>query len=252
MTESKLISKHVSQQLKQAKTLASAHDHYRDSVAPAWTKLLGVTGAAALATLLQELAARTADGGDALERAEQTLNLERQDDEPMREARDDASAALNKTLISVKGIVTSSFGEGALVTYGLSGSIPDTPDARRTYARNASALLRKHPAIAHDALGRETRSQDIALLLDQAAQPLDAHRADETREALELTAAISQRDAAAADLAALSSFGRSLLDGSLRLAGQHQTADKLANRLNPRTPGGADEDLPTLEPIPQP
>jgi hypothetical protein len=233
MTEKKLISKQVARELKAAQALSSALTHYQ-SASPDLQAALGVDAADALAALLLALAPRVGDAGDALETREQALNEERQDDEPVRDARDEASAQLNKHLISIKSLVSSTFSEEALATYGLSGPIPATSDARRTYARNAAKLLRSGDVIATDPLGRETRASDIAALLEQAAAPLDTAHSDETREALELQDALIARDAASAHLAALSTFSATVLDASLRLVGHGDAADKLAARLRTR------------------
>lgn len=248
MAESKLISKAVGQDLKRAQVVASAAKHYSGMQAQ-WAGLLGVKGAAALATLLKELAPRIEEAGAALERDEQALGEERQDDEAPRTARDEASEALNQTLIKAKGLVSGTFGEQALITYGLSGTIPNVPDIRRSYARNAANLLRKNPSTTHDLLGRATSTEDIALLIEQSAAPLDVAVAADTREALELNDALIKRDAARDAVTDLSVFGKLMLDASLRLAGQDKVADKLAARLRARQ--SADEEVAADEPLPE-
>lgn len=248
MAEKKVVSKLVEQEIKGAQVVASATAHY-GGAEPLWAQLIGVKGAAALATLLQELGPRVIAAGEALETREQKLNEERQDDEPVRDARDAASAALNSAIVSVKGLVIGVFGEAALVTYGLSGDTPSTPDGRRTYARNAANLLRSDLREGADPLGRKTSTADIAFLLEQSAAPLDAARSAEAREALELTDALTARDAASAQLGLLTSFSKTLLDASLRLAGQPATADRLSARLRARAANTPDEPLPIIEPI---
>jgi hypothetical protein len=250
MTEEKLVAAQVTREVKIAKICASALLHYRGA-RNAWSKKIGPKAADALDLLCKELAPRVEEAGLTLEAREQALNQERQDDEPMRAARDARSAVLNQTILRVKGLVSATFGDEALVTYGLSSAVPATPDGRHAYARNAAGLLRKDARVTQDALGRDTSTVDLAGLLEQAAGPLDDARADETREALELTAALSKRDEAAQTLRDLTTFARGLLDLSLRLADQDRAADKLTTLLRPRTRGEKDADapLPALEPI---
>jgi hypothetical protein len=250
MAESKLISKVVGQELKRGQVVASATRHYSGMQAQ-WAALLGVKGAAALATLLKELAPRIEEAGAALEHDEQALGEERQDDEAPRTARDEASEALNQTLIKAKGLVSSTFGEQALITYGLSGTVPSGADTRRSYARNAANLLRKNPDTTHDLLGRPTSTEDIALLIEQSAAPLDVAVAADTREALELNDALIKRDAARGTLRELTEFSGQLLDGSLRLIAQDSAADKLTTRLRARRRADGEEGDPTDEPMPE-
>ncbi|MEP7125790.1 MAG: hypothetical protein ABJE95_32970 [Byssovorax sp.] len=143
--------------------------------------------------------------GATIERATRTLTeadlanaAELADDEAPRTARDQGIIDLRSRLITIRGALSSAFGNGILGAYGLSGETPEDADLLVHRARSVADLLATRALVEKPR--QEGITVDAVVLGLSLAKPiahLDAALADVKREEREAQLTLKARNEAA-------------------------------------------------------
>lgn len=178
---------------------------------------------------------------------EQELTAEMQDDDPVREERDEAVDNLRELTVQTRPSLEATFGQEQLSVYGLEGETPRTPVELSEFVGNAIHLMRTKPAEQTNPLGLTVSTTAVADVLQPSLDHLDAHLAAVEAERQELITAYNKRDRALTVFDDVYQLAADLADRVYRLAGRDDLADQLATRL--RNVGAPSPDAdPAVEP----
>lgn len=139
-------------------------------------------------------------GAAALQTKDLAVGAERQDDDPAREARAQATATLYAITTRARSTLEGAL-SGNAARYGMEGETPQTPDALYNFASRALDLMEKTPGVFTDVFGTEVKTANIVPTLKPAVAALKAALGKTSAETRELDAALLDRDAEADRLA---------------------------------------------------
>lgn len=182
---------------------------------------------------------------EALFEAESDLAQERADDGDHREARDLAAVTMYEAIVKARSLMEA-VGAGRSVRYGMDGTVPQVPSSLLSFARNAVDSLRG----AGESMGTLGLDVDTAKLADKLQPALDGladavdTMAAEDREA---EAALVERNKVLEDWERTYRAVARILEGTYRLAGE----DELADRIRPtmRRASGVDDPEDSLDDV---
>lgn len=168
---------------------------------------------------------------DALEADEQQVNLELQDDEGPRDARDKGAETLYEALQQVKPSFVSIFGPQSLSTYGLDGIVPRKPADLATFAANAIRLMEAQPARSQNLLNMVADTAAAVALLAPLYQNLRDALAQVKGEEADLDNAYNRRDLAIENFDRIAEYARDTACADYILCGRSDLAIRLRSRL---------------------
>ncbi len=192
--------------------------------------------------LLQAVFGLLTESSQALEAKDLAVGVERQDDDPAREARDDAAAHLYALVTRTRPTLEAALGADASTRYGLFGGTPQQPDQLKIFAERVADLLTSDPEILTDLFGNTVDTAKIADLLRPAVQSLEAAIHNVKHEESQLDRALVERDTEAARLTRVSRASFLLLEGLFLLADQEAIFKKAANRTRAAEPTTTEPD----------
>lgn len=175
---------------------------------------------------------------------------ERSEDDVARVNRDDATAELRAGLFLIRDGASGAYGAEILGAIGLSGRIPDHPDALLAFARNTAVQL---PSQATRQSNKSFVQLDVvaaAADLDQLANNLAAALTDVARDMRETQMAQAARNEAVERWRVHYLMVANLIEGLLRMAGFDHVADRV--RPTRRRRAGEAEPEDGLETQPPP
>jgi hypothetical protein len=140
-------------------------------------------------------------GQRALEEKDLAVGIERKDDDPAREARDEAASALYSLVTRARPTLEAAIGPKAKLRYGLEGNTPTQADALHEFARRAVELMELEPGVYSDLFGNTVDTANVVALLKPKVTQLKAALDKVKQEGSELNAALLARDAEEARLA---------------------------------------------------
>jgi hypothetical protein len=195
--------------------------------------------------LLIDLVARyLGTSTDAMIAADEKNLLELADDDAIRDARDEAAAALYSTLGDLREWVTALFGTAALRALGFSGPTPQEPVALSRFAGEVVSALSSTKLPKPKRPGIKWDPADTVAEIKAAREALDKLLTGVARELREAQGTLTAKNAAITEHDERFSRAASFYAGLFRLAGQSDLADRV--RPSPRRAGqieDADEPL---------
>jgi hypothetical protein len=197
-----------------------------------------------VASFIDALGKVLATHADAIGAADRALADELGDDQPYRDARDAARAALTDCLSSVSG----AYGASVVHAYALDSALPTADNLLLQQARVVHAALAKGGPKAAAKKGRKLDFAALAEELEGHIAALHAALQHVKREEREAEQALTKRDAAVAAFEPVYTGIADVAAGLLELAGQGE----LASRVKPTVRRRAGLDLPAVEPAATP
>lgn len=194
----KRISKQASNREKNATFVASSLRIHGPAILGELGRRLfpaGVPADVNLAKLLEALASAIDRDTTALRLADEGLIAELSDDQPARDTRDLAVAALRAELMDAASYLNGAYGFDLATTYNLGGETPDNPDLLVKRAKATVELLRTKPITASPLPGRAAVDPAaLALAIEAKCNALEAALAEVLEEAREYQLALAARD----------------------------------------------------------
>jgi hypothetical protein len=166
--------------------------------------------------------------GARLEAEDLAVGVERQDDDPARRERDEATRAAYKLMVKSRAMLAGSLGEEAATRYGLEGATPQQPDALLGFVTRAVGLMEQSPGKFTDMFGNTVDTAAIVAQLKPAAARLKAALDAVRIEDSELNAALLARDTTSAQLERTTRAARLLMQALHILADEEALWDKEA------------------------
>lgn len=157
-----------------------------------------------------------------LEEKDLAVGVERQDDDPAREARDEATQALYKLVTRMRPTLEAAMGESARARYGLVGQTPQVDGLLYQFASRAIGLMEQEPGVFTDLFGNEVRTANIVAMLKPATEALRVAREKVAAEDSELGGALLARDRQAERAARLTRAARLLEEALFVLADEEE------------------------------
>jgi hypothetical protein len=122
------------------------------------------------------------------------------DDEAPRAARDQAIADVRARIISIRGTLSSVFGNSILSAYGLEGETPDDPELLAHRAASIAKLLAERPIVEQSKqAGVTVNAAALAHSLQEPMKSLTLALGDVRREEREAQLTLKARNGATAD-----------------------------------------------------
>lgn len=168
------------------------------------------------------------------------------DDDPIRQGRDKAHAALNDELVELREWMTGLFGARAVRSLGFAADTPRDPTALSHFAGEVVKSLREKDFPAPKRSGVSWSPAKEADKVDKLRATLDTAIADVVREAREAQGTLADKNAAIATYDTAFSRASKVLEGIFTLAGETALADRV--RPSTRRPGQTEEQAPQAEP----
>jgi hypothetical protein len=168
------------------------------------------------------------------------------DDDPVRQARDEAQAALSDELVELREWMTGLFGARAVRSLGFSAETPRDPAALSQFAGEVCKSLKEKEFPAPKRAEVNWSPAKEATKIEQLRSKLATAIADVAREAREAQGTLANKNAALAEYDDAFRRASPFLEGLFTLAGETD----LANRVRPSTrrPGQTEELAPQPEP----
>lgn len=227
-----LVTKLVANRQSNARAVVTAIEVHVAAAAPAVSALLFPNGEPSHLTVAQviealgrTLAART----EAMGTADRALADELGDDQPYRDARDTARAAVRGALIDCSNSVSGAYGASVLHACGLDGALPTVDGLLLQQAKVVHAALAKG---APKSAAKKGCSLDFAALAEDLQVHVGAFEAslqDVKREEREAEQALQKRDGDVAAFEPVYAGIAEIAAGLLELVGQSD----LAGRVKP-------------------
>jgi hypothetical protein len=196
------VSKMVSDRLAITRTVVSSIEVHGAEVSDALEKILFPDGPPAhltVAMVLTALGASLQRSANELRDADLVNAAELADDDAPRAARDQGIINLRARLISIRGTLSSVFGNAVLSAYGLAGETPEDADLLVHRATNAADLLAKRPLVEPPTQsGVAVDAVALGLSLEKPITQLTSALADVKREEREAQLTLKARNAVAA------------------------------------------------------
>ncbi len=168
------------------------------------------------------------------------------DDDPIRQARDQAQTALNDELVELREWMTGLFGARAVRSLGFAAETPRDPAALSHFAGEVVKSLRKKtfPPPKRDGVSWSPLKE--ATKIDTLRATLDTALANIVREAREAQGTLADKNTAITTYDTAFSRASKVLEGLFTLAGETDLADRV--RPSTRRPGQTEEQAPQTEP----
>jgi hypothetical protein len=171
------------------------------------------------------------------------------DDDPVRQARDEAQVALSDELVELREWMTGLFGAKAVRSLGFAAETPRDPAALSQFAGEVCKALKEKKFPAPKRAEVKWSPTKEAARIEKLRGTLDKAIADVAREAKEAQGTLANKNAAIAEYDGAFRRASPFLEGLFMLAGETD----LANRVKPSTrrPGQTEELAPQPEPVPE-
>jgi hypothetical protein len=245
------VTKLVANRQSNARAVITAIEVHVAAAAPAVSALLFPNGepqhltvAKVIEALGQALTART----EAMGTADRALADELGDDQPYRDARDAARAAVRAALIDCTSSVSGAYGANVVHAYALDGALPAADSVLLQQAKVVhSALAKGSPKVAP----KKGCSIEFAALAEDLQVHIAAFEAslkDVKREEREAEQALTRRDRDVASFEPVYTGIADIAAGLLEVVGQSE----LASRVKPTVRRRAGLDAPAPEPAKEP
>jgi hypothetical protein len=227
------VSRIVANRQSVARTVVSSIEHHAAPLVPAVQEVFtraGAGGRIDVGRLFHAAGAVLESSTKRMVDADLALAAERSDDDPERQRREKAVSQLRETVIDIRGLLSSTYGDGVAREYGLDGATPDDHDLLINYAVNAANLMKSKPIGHQPKRGRPTCDAaalagvieaDVTLLSDA----LDSVKREEREEQGRLV----KRDAEMNEWSRVYSSIAGLTSALFKLGGN----DELAERIRP-------------------
>lgn len=164
------------------------------------------------------------------------------DDDPFRQSRDEAHAALNTELVDLREWMTGLFGARAVRSLGFAADTPRDPAALSHFAGEVVKSLREKAFPAPKRSGASFAPTKEAEKIEKLCATLDTALADVVREAREAQGTLATKNTAMAAYDTAFSRASKVLEGIFTLAGETALADRV--RPSTRRPGQTEEQAP--------
>jgi len=168
------------------------------------------------------------------------------DDDPVRQARDEAHVALHDELVELREWMTGLFGARAVRSLGFAADTPRNPAALSHFAGEVARSLREKSFPSPKRSGVSWAPAKEADKIDTLRATLDTTLADVVREVREAQATLTDKNAATATYDTAFSRASKVLEGIFTLAGETALADRV--RPSTRRPGQTEEQAPQIDP----
>ena len=190
-----MASRAIDERVMMAGSILSALEMHQVEVAGPLRERLFAEQAAtyAVGDVLESLAGALERARDAMLDSDEAVEAEANDDQQYRDARDEATAELKRTLRDVRGLVDAAYGPELLEPYGLGEDLPRSPQMLCDLAEGCVDRMRTRPLEERSPYGFEL---DMGLLADRvetAVVPLTIALEDLRREVREIKEAIGAR-----------------------------------------------------------
>lgn len=243
-------SKQIVARTKSANVVASAASVHAARVAPAIAAVLSpfldagqkMPDVEAFTLLLGQWLTHTSASMAA---ADEAHIHELSDDDPVRQSRDTAQAALNDELVELREWMTGLFGARAVRSLGFAAETPRDPAALSQFAGEVVKSLREKAFPPPKRGGVSWAPTKEADKIDTLRATLDAALADVVREAREAQGTLANKNAAIATYDTAFSRASKVLEGLFTLAGETALADRV--RPSTRRAGQTEEQAPQAE-----
>ena len=244
-------SKQIVDRTKSASVVSSAASVHAARIAPAIETTLApfldkgkkMPDAEGLILLLGKWLAHTSA---TMAAADEAHIHELSDDDPIRQARDNAQTALNDELVDLREWMTGLFGARAVRSLGFAADTPRDPAALSHFAGEVVKSLREKTFPAPKRDGVSWTPTKEATKIDKLRETLDAAIANVVREAREAQGTLADKNTAIATYDTAFSRASKVLEGLFTLAGETALADRV--RPSTRRPGQTEEQAPQAEP----
>ncbi len=246
----------VSDRIAIARTVLSSLSVHGAEVSDDLEKILFPDGAPAhltVAMVLTALGATIERATSALREADLANAAELADDDAPRAARDQGVSDLRARIISIRGTLSSVFGNAIVGVYGLAAETPEDADLLVHRATSIASLLASRPLVEkakHDGV-----TVDAALLgksLEKPIAHLTAALADVRREEREAQLTLKARNAAAVVWNTRYQGVADAVTGVFEIVGQADLADRVRPTARRRAGIAETADLPASPPVPPP
>jgi hypothetical protein len=223
------VSKMVSDRVAISRTVLTSLQVHGAEVSEDLEKLLFPKGPPAhltVAMVLDALGHSLARARSELTSADLTHAAELSDDDAPRNARDQAIIEVRARLISIRGALSSVFGNGILSTYGLAGETPDDAELLGHRAANVAKLLGERPIVEQPKqTGVTVDAAALAQSLQQPIADLTAALADVGREVREAQLTLKARNEAVGSWNAVYQGVADVVTGIFELVGRADLAE---------------------------
>jgi len=241
------ITKLVASRQSNAQAVITAIEVHVKAAAPQVSALVFPLGAPKNLTVelfIDALGKVLAAHTEAMGAADRALADELGDDQPYREARDAARAAVREALIDCNSSVSGAYGASTVHAYALDGALPAADNLLLQQAKVVYTALAKG---APKGAAKKGHKLDFAVLAEELQihiVALEASLKDVKREEREAEQALTRRDADVASFEPVYTGIADIAAGILELVGQSE----LANRVKPTVRRRAGLDSAAAEP----